>query len=131
MSQANVEIVHRLYEASVRRDTEACIEMAHPDVRLRSYLMGIEGTYTGYEGMRRFLDDLFTAFPNWHPSILRATDYGEAVVAEVRLAGRGAASGVEIEQTVWQVTTFKDGKVGGFYGYGSRAEALKAVRLEE
>jgi hypothetical protein len=40
-------------------------------------------------------------------------------------------SGVEIEQTVWQVTTVKDGKVDGFNAYGSRAEALKAVGLSE
>ena len=132
MSQENVEAVYRLYEASVRGDKETCVEMSHQDVRLVSYLMGVEGTvYRGHDGMRRYIDDLFSVFPNWHPSILRTIDYGETVVAEVRLAGRGAVSGVETEQTVWQVTTFKDGKVGGFYGYGSRADALKAVGLEE
>jgi hypothetical protein len=30
-----------------------------------------------------------------------------------------------------QVTTFHDGKMVGFHGYGSRAEALEAVGLRE
>ena len=131
MSQENVEAVYRLYDAAVRRDKDTCVEMSHHDVRVVSYLMGVEGTYRGHDGMRRFIDDLFSVFPNWHPSILRAIDHEETVVAEVLLAGRGAVSGMEIEQTVWQVTTFREGKVFGFHGYGSRADAVKAVGLEE
>jgi ketosteroid isomerase-like protein len=81
--------------------------------------------------LRRYIDDLFTAFPDWHPQILRTADYGDKVLAEIRMAGRGASSGVAIEQTVWQVTTFRDGKMVGFHGYGSRADAFQAVGLRE
>ncbi len=132
MSRENVEVVRRLYEASVRHDNEACVREAHPDVEMVSFLMGVEGTvYKGHAGMRRYIDDLFSVFPNWHPEILRTTDYGDVVLAEVRMAGRGAVSGVEIEQDVWQVTSLRDGKILGFHGYASRADALKAMGLEE
>ena len=132
MSQENVETVHRLYAASRRRDKEACVLEADPDVEIISYLMGVEGTvYRGHAGLRRYIDDLFSAFPDWHPQILRTTDHGDKVLAEIRMAGRGVGSGLAIEQTVWQVTTFHDGKMVGFHGYGSRAEALEAVGLRE
>jgi ketosteroid isomerase-like protein len=132
MSQQNVETVYRLYAASRRRDKEACVRDSDPDVEIVSYLMGIEGTvYRGHAGLRRYIDDLFSAFPDWHPEILRTTDCGEKVLAEVRMAGRGSSSGVAIEQTVWQVTTFHEGKMVGFHGYGSRDAALEAAGLRE
>ena len=132
MSQENVATVYRLYAASRRRDKEACLREADPDVEIVSYLMGIEGTvYRGHAGVRRYIDDLFRAFPDWHPEILRTTDRGDKVLAEVRMAGQGSSSGIVIEQTVWQVTTFRNGKMVGFHGYGSRAEAFEAVGLRE
>jgi len=57
MSQENVEILYRLFEASRRRDKAACVRDSHPDVEIVSYLMGLEGTvYKGHAGMRRYID---------------------------------------------------------------------------
>ena len=124
--------VYRLYAASRRREKEACVREANPDVEIVSYLMGVEGTvFTGHAGVRRYIDDLFSAFPDWHPQIVQTADHGDKVLAEIRMAGRGASSGLPIEQTVWQVTTFRDGKMVGFHGYRSRAEALQAMGLAE
>jgi|SRR5215207_6035430 len=132
MSQENVELVYRLYEASTRRDQEACVRESDPDVEIVSYLMGVDGTvYRGHAGLRDYIDDLFSVFPDWHPEILQATDYGDTVLAKIRMAGRGASSGLAIEQTAWQVSRFRDGKLVGFYGYGSQAEALEAAGLSE
>jgi ketosteroid isomerase-like protein len=132
MSQENVQTVYRLYEASRRRDKEACVRESDPDVEIVSYLMGVEGTvYRGHAGMRDYIDDLFSVFPDWHPEILQATDYGDAVLAKIRMAGRGVSSGLAIEQAAWQVSRFRDGKLVGFYGYGSEAEALQAAGLSE
>ena len=48
------------------------------------------------------------------------------------MAGQGVSSGLAIEQTVWQVTTFDDeGMMIGFHGYGTAAEALEAVGARE
>ena len=132
MSEENVATVYRLYAASRRREKEACVREANPDVEIVSYLMGVEGTvFTGHAGVRRYIDDLFSAFPDWHPQIVQTADHGDKVLAEIRMAGRGASSGLPIEQTVWQVTTFRDGKMVGFHGYRSRAEALQAMGLAE
>ena len=132
MSQENVELVYRWYEAMRQRDAEACVRDSTADVELVSYLMGIEGTvYFGHAGVRRYIDDAFSVFPDWHPQIVGATDYGDTVIAEIRMAGRGAGSGLEIEQTTWQVTRFRDGKMSGFTAYGSRAAALESLESSE
>jgi ketosteroid isomerase-like protein len=132
MSQENVEVLYRLFEASRCRDKEACVRDSHPDVEIVSYLMGVEGTvYRGHAGMRRYIDDIFSVFPNWHPEVVQATEHGDTLLAKVRLAGRGASSGLEIEQTVWLVSRYRDGKLFWWHGYGSRADALEAVGLRE
>ncbi len=81
--------------------------------------------------MRQFLDDVFSVFPNWHPEVVRTTDYGDTVLAEVKAAGRGTSSGVTLEMPAWQIIKFRDGKAVWWRGYGNRADALKAVGLEE
>jgi len=77
------------------------------------------------------MKETFSVFPDWHPEIVSATEYGDAVLAEVKSAGRGARSGVALEQSAWQVIKFRDGKVVWWRGYGNRAVALEAVGLEE
>jgi ketosteroid isomerase-like protein len=132
MSRENVEAVYRVYEAVRSHDKDAFVREGDPDVEGVSHVMDAEGTvYRGHEGMRRFLDEIVSVFPDWHPEVVGATDYGNTVVAEIRTKGRGAASGLAVEQTVWQVIKFRDGKVIRWDGYGSHAEALEAVGLSE
>ena len=47
------------------------------------------------------------------------------------MAGRGASSRLPIEQTTWQVTRFRNGKMAGFTAYGTRAAAFEAAGLPE
>jgi ketosteroid isomerase-like protein len=132
MSQANVELLYRWYEAFRAHDNEACVRESAADVEIVSYLLGVEGTvYRGHVGLRRYIDEVFGVFPDWHARVVGTIDRGDTVVAEIRMAGRGATSGLEVEQTTWQVTRFRDGKLAGFTAYGDRAEALEAVRLSE
>jgi ketosteroid isomerase-like protein len=132
MSQENVELLYRWYEAFRNHDNEACVRDSARDVEIVSYLLGVEGTvFKGHPGMRRYIDQVFAVFPDWHASVVRTIDRGNTVVAEIRMAGRGAGSGLEVEQTTWQVTRFREGKMAGFTAYGDRAAALAAVGLPE
>jgi ketosteroid isomerase-like protein len=132
MSQENVDLLYRWYEAFRQHDNEACVRDSARDVEIVSYLLGIEGTvYKGHVGMRRYIDQVFGTFPDWHAWVVQTIDHGDTVIAEIRMAGRGAGSGLEIEQTTWQVTRFRKGKMAGFTAYGDRAAALKAVGLAE
>ena len=132
MSKENVEAVYRAYDAMRRHDIEAFVQEQHPDVVGVIHVMQAEGAvYRGHAGMRQFLAEIFSVFPNWGPEVVQADDHGDVVVAEIRLIGRGVRSGIEIEQNMWQVLEFRDGKAISFHGYGSRAEALESVGLSE
>jgi ketosteroid isomerase-like protein len=132
MSQQNVAVLYRWYEAFREHDNEACVRDSAADVEIVSYLLGVEGTvFKGHAGLRRYIDQVFAVFPDWHARVVRTIERGDAIVAEIRMAGRGAASGLEIEQTTWQATWFRDGKLARFTAYGDRAEALAAVRSAE
>jgi ketosteroid isomerase-like protein len=132
MSQEHVDLLYRWYEAFRRHDNDACVRDSAADVEIVSYLLGVEGTvYRGHAGLRRYIDQVFGVFPDWHARVMQTIEHGDTVVAEIRMAGRGAGSGLEIEQTTWQVTRFRDGKLSGFRAYGNRAEALAAVGLAD
>jgi ketosteroid isomerase-like protein len=132
MSQENVEAVYRAYDAIRRHDKEAFVAEQHPEVEGVVHVMEAEGSvYRGHSGMRRFLDDLYSVFPDWHPEVVQAWDYGDTVLAEIKTAGRGARSGVALEQRIWQVLRFRDGKAVWFHGYGSKTEALQAAGVSE
>jgi hypothetical protein len=49
----------------------------------------------------------------------------------LHMKARGAASGVAVERQDALVQTFRDGKVVRLDYYNNRADALKAVGLEE
>ena len=130
MSQENVEAIYRAYDAIRHRDKEALVREMHPEVEGRLYTMQVDGnTYRGHAGMRQFIDDMLGVFPDWEPEILRAIDYGDTVLLEVKAAAHGARSGIALENTTWQVVQVRNGKVFRFQGYRTREEALEAAGL--
>jgi ketosteroid isomerase-like protein len=139
MSQENVEVVQRAFEASRRPDQregddpDAILEFLDPAVvwEVRSDLPDAD-TYTGYEGMRR----LFATFrevldETWYRPV-DFIDAGDQVVVPLRWGGRGRASGVEIAEPeeTW-VFTLRNGKVVHVKEYASKNAALEATGLRE
>ena len=64
MSQENVELHHRLYDAFNRRHLAAVMALMADDVESGSLVVGIEGGYHGPDGMRRLWEDLLNATPD-------------------------------------------------------------------
>jgi ketosteroid isomerase-like protein len=138
MSQENVELVRRAFEASRgsdqrEDDPEAIFRFLDPAVvwEVRSDLPDAE-TYTGYEAMRR----LFATFrevldETWYRP-MDFIDAGDRVVVPLRWGGRGTASGVDIAEPeeTW-VFTLRDGKVVHVKEYASKTAALEAAGLRE
>lgn len=131
MSRANIEHVHRGYEALRRRDFAALLELYHPQIVATSRVAAAEGTYRGRDGVRRMLEEILSIFPDWKAEVVGTRDLGDVVVAQIRMRGRAVESGITLEDTGWQVIKFRDGKVVRLDGYGSEAEALEAVGLRE
>jgi hypothetical protein len=53
------------------------------------------------------------------------------IIAAVRISGQGAASGVPVAHTFWQIARFRQGRLVWIRFYGTRQEALQAAGLRE
>jgi ketosteroid isomerase-like protein len=134
MSQENVQIVRRVYEAAAHRDTATVLAIYDPDVELdntRLELVGWAGVYHGHEGLRRFFRQWHEAWQDIQYDFDELLDAGEQVVAVVSRRARGLGSGAEVVMHVALVWTLHEGRVVRVVWFPTRVEALKAVGLGE
>ena len=132
MSEENVEIVRRGYVALSQGDGDALRDLAGPDLvvdfsrRLMEpgVMRGRDEALAWFSQTRETWED----WPVWEPQEL--IDADDKVVAYIRTAARGKGSGVEVEAYVWNLWTFRDGKVVELIYFGDdRAAALEAAGL--
>jgi ketosteroid isomerase-like protein len=134
MSEENFEIVRQSLEAFNKGDVEgAFADIIAPEFEYipTGKVPGAEGVYRGPEGWRRFLEFFWSEFDQVRVEIRDLVASGDQVVAAQTFRGRGKQSGVETSWDLWQVWTFRDGKVVRGQGFTTEAEALKAARLSE
>ena len=136
MSQENVEVVRRVYEATAHRDTEAVLSLYDPDVEWvmahhpRGEMFG-GGSIRGHEGLRAWFRAWYEAFEDFEHKCEELIDAGEHVVSVGTDRGRGRESGVRVEQQLAAVWTVRHGKVVRVVWWPSREEALEAVGPRE
>jgi ketosteroid isomerase-like protein len=133
MSQENVELVRRSYEAMNKREFSHTSELLDPEVEfdLSRNILNPD-IYRGYEGFERLVGVIEDVWDDFHFEIQELIDGGDCVVAEVTVSGTGRGSGVEAEMRVFNIWTLRDGKVIRLAGgYRERSEALEAAGLSE
>jgi ketosteroid isomerase-like protein len=96
MSQENVDVVRRGYEAFDSDELELPLEAWDPDCEFMPAMAGaVEAKiYRRYEGMRRYFDELYESFSSVRIEDRDYRDLGERVLVLYRLRVRGRDSGV-------------------------------------
>jgi uncharacterized protein len=133
MSEENVEIVRQAIETFNQGDVEGSFAgVFAPEFEYipTGTIPGGEGAYRGPEGWRRFLE-FWDEFDEPRIEIRDLIASGDHVVAAQTFRGRGKQSGVETNWDLWQVWTFRDGKVVHGQGFTNREAALEAAGLSE
>ena len=133
MSDENVEVVQRAYEALTRGDAEVLRDMAPPDFTVDfsrrlvdPFVLRRDEMLVFFTGQAR---ETWEGWPTYEAKEL--IDAGDVVVALIRTTARGKSIGVEVEALVWNVWTFRDGRPIEFKYFGEdRAAALDAAGLE-
>ena len=134
MSAENVEIAKRVTDSYNRRDVDTVFaELATPDFEWWPALTKAYegGCYRGREGAERFAAD---TRENWEELQSVAEEYhdlGDRVLLLGRLKGRGKGSGAPVDQPYAAIFDFRGDRTWRFRAYFDRAEALKAVGLEQ
>src|SRR5947199_5771440 len=134
MSQENVEIVSRCWEAFAEHGLDAMAEFWAADINWRAIEGAPDdvGEMHGPEAMRRYYQDwleMFDGITNVPEELLDVGD--DRVVAVHHVTGRARASGVETELRLAVVYTLRDGKIVRGREYIEKEQALEAVGLRE
>ena len=131
MSQENVEIVRAAYEFSNRMHTPDLDAFA-PDCEWHTREdLPDAGARRGHDGLVKLASEWYGAFDDFRLHVEELIDAGDSVVAVTRLRGKVRNSQREVDVPETQVCKMRDGKVFEVRAYRTKAEALKAVGLEE
>jgi ketosteroid isomerase-like protein len=134
MSQENVELVRRILDR-FSETLQPVTDLTSPDWVWHTgswTLWTGPSEYRGNDGFTQFFDEWIAAYDEWEQEVREILDAGDnRVVAITRQRGRlrGSDSWVDLEAVF--VYTLDGGLLVRGDVYGSRAEALKAVGLEE
>jgi ketosteroid isomerase-like protein len=132
MSAENVELYKRGIDAFNERDLEAFLTLADPDVVAVSRVLAIEGgSYRGHDGVRTWWKDLLDVFPDFTIELVSLREAGDFIIAALRNQAHGEGSDTPLEELVWQMAEWRDGKIIRWQMYRSEAEALEAAGLSD
>ena len=132
MSQENVEIVQRFYDAWGRDEFPGPVELMHPEIEYVNPAGAIEpGTRRGLAAFSRALQKVFEGWETWQMKPEQFNDAGDQVAVVVRYRARGRASGVEVEGRESALWTLREGKVVRYAWFHEAADALEAAGLAE
>jgi ketosteroid isomerase-like protein len=132
VSEANVDLARRAFEAFAERDLDALLDLMDPEMEFLPVTANLTTgglPYRGHDGLRRYLEDVGRVWDELriYPSEFR--DLGETVVALGRIHGRGG--GMIIDRPTGWVWRMRDEKIVWGRVYTSQEEALRAAGADE
>jgi ketosteroid isomerase-like protein len=132
MSQENIEVVERLYEAWQRDGFGVVRELMDPGIEWVNPAYAVEpGTRRGYGGFATAARALTAVYPDYRVSAVRFYDVGDRVAVTARVATRSTGRAVPIEATRGYVFDLRGGKVTRFAWFNDPREAIAAVGLDD
>jgi ketosteroid isomerase-like protein len=133
MSQENVDIVKRSFDAIAEADLDALLRLYDPAVEFLP-LTGTRvesGGYRGHQGVRDHFAEVEEIWDELRPYAIQVRTAGDQVVVVGGCAVRGRASGVVSDSPLAWVVTVRGGKITSHRGFRTAAEALEAAGLPE
>jgi ketosteroid isomerase-like protein len=131
MSQENVELALRTFDAVSRRDLNALLALMDDDVEVVTRIAAMEGGLRGRAGIRRWWENMFAAFPDFEFEVVDVRDLGDVTLASLRSLGHGAGSDVPFEDLLWHASQWRRGKCVWWRAFETETDALEAVGLRE
>ena len=133
MSEENVEVVRKSFEAIAQDDVEALLQLFDEDVEFLP-LTGTQvesGGYRGHDGVRDYFVEVADVWDQIRPYAEDVRTAGDRVVVLGGCAVTGKASHVETDSPMAWVVTVRNGKITSHRGFRTSDQALKAAGLSE
>ncbi len=134
MSQENVELVRRAWEALGTGDLDAGLALVHPDAEVYTRpegTFGLPASYRGHAELRQFRRDIDEMFIDFRMEPTELIDGGDYVVIGYRQSALVQGFESRVESHPFCVCLVRDGKVAEGRVYSTRGEAVAAAGSEE
>jgi ketosteroid isomerase-like protein len=133
MSEQNVELVRRAWEAWIRGDTDALLDYCDTAVEWGTTERWPEDdVYYGHEGVRRFLQQWRASWEHYETGVEEFIDLDDdRVLVLCWQRGFGPDSHVPVQMDWAQITTLKRGLLVRLEAYSDRRVAFEAAGLSE
>ncbi len=129
MSEGNVEVVRRSYDAFQAGDLETALAPLGDNFVIEDPTRIDTTGYVGREGFMQWLGEWLSSFDEWRFEVDRVVDLGAQVLVLGRDRGRGKGSGVSVEEHFAHVWTFRDHEPTHMLFFNDWTKALEAVGL--
>jgi ketosteroid isomerase-like protein len=135
MSEENVELVRRTYEAAYeaggQADYDAVVSYFHPEIEFHAYPRSPERVYHGKQALREYIENAWEHYERGRIEVEELLDAGDQVVAVITLHAVPKRGQNEITVHIVEVFTIRDGLLAERRSYSTRNEALEAAGLSE
>jgi ketosteroid isomerase-like protein len=130
MSDANIEVLKRMYEAFNRGDIVTALSAIDSQIewRVTAEASPSPKTYHGHSGVRSALSSLLEVWSDYRNEPLEFIAADDCVVVRLRSQATGKASGAEVSGEVAHLWEIRNGKAVRFEAYLDPEEALRAAR---
>jgi ketosteroid isomerase-like protein len=130
MAESNVAVVRRLFEHFSDGQLEAAIELLSDDfvVVIPPSLSAEPDVYEGHDGARRYFAGFEGLMDDVRYDLLEVIEEDDVVIVGLVLAGRGVASGIEVEQHAAAVAWVENGKITRIEAYPDLEAARASLR---
>jgi ketosteroid isomerase-like protein len=114
VSEENIAIVRRAYEAFSTRDVHAMAAVSDPEIEfLPPHTAGLARKgqpYRGHEGLRLYIEDIARLWLEMQAIPQEFKDVGDTVIVDGRVYARGQ-DGLLVDSPMRWVWTLRDGKI--------------------
>ena len=133
MSEENVELVRRAYNAFAEAGVEAVMPMFAPDVVMYPFPEWTErAAYCGHDGLRALLAEWTETFDDFEFAVSEVRETDDTVLVLAETVGMIKNTQVPIRQPVGTVySDFRDGRIGTGRNFLTWRQALEAAGLSE
>ena len=125
-----IEVIEAFLAAVAVDDLEGALEFLDPEVEWRPQLgaaMGGATVYRGHDGFRRYFAAVREVLDDFSVEVLSHQRQGPWLVTEIRMTGRGKASGLEVDQRFVQVWRVRAAKVVAAQTFPDAKTAAAAI----
>jgi ketosteroid isomerase-like protein len=133
MSEENVELVRRAFDAFERRDRAAWLALC--DEWLEIEPVGDWPDAPSIRGREAAWEFFVTGDEPWESTPYEITEHANAgndqVVVHQQRQMRGRSSGIEVEYDYWLLATLRNGRAIRLQWFDTRHEALEAAGLSD